>query len=184
MNSNLIGDGQPQIAGDVPVGSGYGDKPSLPQHLRNFSPLDGPARAGTILPGSSTPIDQLTANLLNKHYGLIPTGPLPSNEAEIGPFLAAVAELGYTGVFNSWLRGTTAPAYLMRALMMSDSHTLGIGLFDIASAFGAPGAGNSTLIHTLSVWAREHPGVKAVLDGVVLQMRNEGRIPANKEPAP
>ena len=163
------------------MGSGFGDKPSLPQHLRNFDPLAGPARGGVVLPGSGTPITATGSLeiLLNRHFGLTPSSPLPPNEAELGPFLAAVAGLGY-GAFGTWLRGSTAPPFLMRALMMSDSHTLGNGLFDIANAFGAPGAGNHSLIYTLTTWAQQHPGVRAVLDGVVLQMRDEGRIPASE----
>lgn len=174
------GDGQFHIVGERAVGSGYGSKPSLPQHLRNFDPLAGAARGGVILPGSSTPLTQAEANFLNKHFDLHPTGPLPPNEDELGPFLAAATGLSY-GVFGSWLRGSTAPPYLMRALMEADSHTLGVGLHDIARAFGAPGASNHDLIYRLTVWAQEYPGVRDVLDGVVLQMRDEGRIPANKK---
>lgn len=177
--TGLIGDGQPQIVGEVPIGDGYGGKPSLPQRLRDFDPLSGPARGGVILPGGSTPITQLEANTLNRHYDLLPTGPLPPNEQELGPFLAAVAGLGY-GAFGLWLRGTKALPHLMFALMQADSHTLGVGLFDIAQAFGTPGANNHRLIHTLTGWAQQHPGVRAVLDDIVIQMRNEGRIPAGR----
>lgn len=175
------GDGQAHLVGERAVGSGFGSKPSLPQHLRNFDPLAGPARAGAIPPGSSTPLTQDEANFLNKHYSLHPTGPLPPNEDDLGPFLANIDERR-NRAFNGWMRTDAGRVHMQRALMQADlgEHSqLGIGLHDIAKAFGSPGASNWDLISTLTYWAHTTPGVRDVLDAEVNKLLVDGRIPRN-----
>lgn len=185
--SSAIGDGSGQghIIGPRTEGSGYGSKPSLPIFLRHADPLAGPWRAGEFLQGASAPLSRADAQLLNRHYNYPPPTGLPPSAEELGPFLANV-DPNRNLSFHSFLCGDAGRAYFLKALMHFDNHgphsTLGVGLADIASAFGSPGAGNHALIATLTHWAQRHPGVRGVLDDAVEALGD--RIPRNnvKEP--
>ena len=182
------GDGQSHIlGGPKTVGSGYGDKPSLPTRLRCFDPLMGPARAGEYLPGAAAiPLTQAEASLLNSHHRLIPVGAVPPNAEQLGAFIANI-DPNRNRTFHHFMSGDQGRVWALRALMHADlgaNSQLGIGLHDIAGAFGSPGASNWDLVATLTRWARIHPGVRDCLDAATQTLLDEGRVPRNAETTP
>ena len=187
MSAIGSGDSQQHIIGPRTTGSGFGDKPSLPQHLRHADPLAGPWRAGEFLQGASAPLSSADAALLCKHFNFTPATGLPPSAEQLGAFLGNV-EASRNLSFRNFLCGDSGMKWALRVLMdfnnWGPNSNMGIGMADIADACGRPGAGNHDMIYKLTRWAQVHPGTRAVLDAAVEKLLVEGRIPRNaKEPS-